>query len=162
MTRREGHPGHQSLGFSLWPCRLITMWIESQLKRIWRETYEIKQKRGHRSKCRFCLESTITFVLSVIKYIIDDNGRKHTEFVNVIELWPESPFWLICCLSVQTEQLWYTVSNRAHLEVEVCVAMMEQVVRGLAQTADGADQLWSVHGYRVLNIHPFHLELHSR
>lgn len=51
---------------------------------------------------------------------------------------------------------------RAHLEVEVCIAVMQQVVGGLAETADSADQLWSIHGHRVFNIHPFHLELHRR
>lgn len=33
----------------------------------------------------------------------------------------------------------------AHLEVNVCIAVVQQVVRGLAEAADGAHQLWSVH-----------------
>lgn len=48
----------------------------------------------------------------------------------------------------------------AHLEVEVCVAVMQQIIRRLAEAADSADQLWSVHGHRVFNIHPFYPELH--
>lgn len=51
---------------------------------------------------------------------------------------------------------------RAHLEVEVRIAVMQQIIRRLAEVADSADQLWGVHGHRVFNIHPFYLELHRR
>lgn len=69
--------------------------------------------------------------------------------------------WPIFVLYPQKGQLGFEYC-RAHLEVEVCIAVVQQVIRGLAEAADSADQLWSIHGHRVFNVHSFHLELHRR
>ena len=49
-----------------------------------------------------------------------------------------------------------------HLKVAVCVAVVQQVVGGLAESADQAHQLGPVHGDSVLHIHPLHLEAQGR
>lgn len=67
---------------------------------------------------------------------------------------------LCAILSPQKGKLGFSMG--AYLDVEVCIAVMQQVIGGLAETADSADQLRSVHGHRMFHIHPFHPELHSR
>lgn len=56
----------------------------------------------------------------------------------------------------------FTEEIKAHLEVEVSVAVVQQVVWRLTETADGADELWCVHGNGVFNIYSLNFELQRR